>query len=271
MTSRGYNNIAEKYKIATRLYHSRLQLKNKLDLLKGLYGFWLQLNGNTGLGWDYALKTVTAPEEYWNRVTKVSLCPSLVLFSTITVRNLSNHHCSCVQGNSHWKKLKKGPPDHEDLLQQLFGGIIVDGSGACAPGEELGVDEFAADDNETYTSTPSSSVSKRPSHRASDSTATSPKKRTKNPMVKVMQGIHETLKNNCRISERIMLGEHLDEQIKEVLQIAVRCGAREGSVEHFMATELFKKAENRATFKAFETDEGRLLWLKRHCANAGYI
>ena len=73
MTSRGYNNIAEKYKIATGLHHSRLQLKNKLDLLKGLYGFWLQLNANTGLGWNSALKTVDAPEDYWNRVTKVSL------------------------------------------------------------------------------------------------------------------------------------------------------------------------------------------------------
>jgi hypothetical protein len=36
MNTRGYNNIAEKYKIATGLHHSRLQLKNKLDLLKGL-------------------------------------------------------------------------------------------------------------------------------------------------------------------------------------------------------------------------------------------
>lgn len=180
-----------------------------------------------------------------------------------------------MQGNSHWKKLKKGPPDHEELLQQLFGGIVVDGSGACAPGEELGADDVPAnytpEHADTYMSPPSTSVSKRPSQHPNASTATSPRKRTKNPMVKVMQGIHETLKNNCKISEMVMLGQHLDEQIKEVQQIAVRCGAREGSVEHFMATELFKKAENRATFKAFETDEGRLLWLKRHCANAGYI
>ena len=86
-----------------------------------------------------------------------------------------------------------------------------------------------------------------------------------------MQDIHETLTNNCKFYKMVMLGQHLDEQIKEVQQIAVRRGARQGSVEHSMATELFKKAQNRATFKAFETDEGRLLWLKRHCANVGYI
>jgi hypothetical protein len=32
----GYNNIAEKYRLATGLRHSKVQLKNKLDLLKGL-------------------------------------------------------------------------------------------------------------------------------------------------------------------------------------------------------------------------------------------
>lgn len=99
-------------------------------------------------------------------------------------------------------KTIKGQPDHEDLLQQLFGGIVVDGSGACAPGEELGVHEvptnYIPEDTVTYVSPPSSYVSKRPSQRSNASTATSPtspQKRTKNPMVKVMQGIHETLKN----------------------------------------------------------------------------
>jgi hypothetical protein len=46
------------------LHHSTLQLNKKLDLLKVLYGFWLQLNGNTGLGWDYALKTMIAFESF---------------------------------------------------------------------------------------------------------------------------------------------------------------------------------------------------------------
>ena len=68
-----------------------------------------------------------------------------------------------------------------------------------------------------------------------------------------------------------MLGEHLDEVIREVQSMAVRCGAKEGSAEHFMSTELFRKAENRSSFKAFETDEGRLIWLKRHCARAGLM
>ena len=71
MSTRGYKNIAEKYKIVTGLHHSRVQFKNKLDLLKGLYGFWLQLLKDTGLGWNEALGTVIASEDYWNKNTKV--------------------------------------------------------------------------------------------------------------------------------------------------------------------------------------------------------
>lgn len=36
-----------------------------------------------------------------------------------------------------------------------------------------------------------------------------------------------------------------------------------------MATQLFVKAEHRDVFKSFKTNEGILLWLKRHCAKDG--
>jgi hypothetical protein len=187
-----------------------------------------------------------------------------------------------MQGHPTWKQLKRGPPDHEDLLQEMFGGIVVDGSSACAPGEAvernedegLPAGDQQGDDTDMYSTPPSTAhVPNRRSslNRASGSSATSPLKQPKNQMVKVMQKIHATLENNCKIANKVMLGEHLEEKIKEVQSMAVRCGAREGSAEHFMATQLFKKPENRATFKAFETDEGRLLWLKRHCDNAGFV
>jgi hypothetical protein len=176
-----------------------------------------------------------------------------------------------MQSHSNWKQLKRGPPEHEELLQQMFGGIVVDGSSACAPREAferteeegLAVEQHG-DDSETYASPHTSAyVSKRSLlNRGTASSSTSPLKKSKNQMVKVMQKIHATLENNCNIANKVMLGEHLEEQIKEVQSMASRCGAREGSAEHFMATQLFRKPENRATFKAFETDEGRLLWSK---------
>ena len=71
MTTRGYKNIAEKYLLITGLRHSRTQLKNRWDALKGLYSFWLRLNKDTGLGWDNTKGTVTASDTYWKENTKV--------------------------------------------------------------------------------------------------------------------------------------------------------------------------------------------------------
>jgi hypothetical protein len=281
MTNRGYNNIAEKYKLSTGLRHSKVQLKNKLDLLKGLYSFWLQLNKDTGLGWNQALGAVVASEDYWNKATKVLITCLLAINIFLMHSDLTNHSFVCMQDHSNWKQQKKGPPDHEELLQEMFGVIVVDGSSACAlgePFERTEEDWFAAEDqqghgSDTYATPPTSAYGSKTSllNRATTSTATSPLKQSKNQMVKVMQKIHATLENNYNIANKVMLGDHLEEKIKEVQSMAVWCGAREGSAEHFMATQLFKKPENRATFKAFETDEGSLLWLKRHCANAGFM
>jgi hypothetical protein len=152
-----------------------------------------------------------------------------------------------MQGHPTWKQLRRGPPDHEDLLQEMFGGIVVDGSSACAPGEAvernedegLPAGDQQGDDTDMYSTPPSTAhVPNRRSslNRASGSSATSPLKQPKNQMVKVMQKIHATLENNCKIANKVMLGEHLEEKIKEVQSMAVRCGAREGSAEHFMAT-----------------------------------
>ncbi|GJN23215.1 hypothetical protein PR202_gb10844 [Eleusine coracana subsp. coracana] len=178
-------------------------------------------------------------------------------------------------GHPTWRQLKKSPPEHEELLNKMFRGFVVDGSTALAPRQGLGNDEdiVGAGVNEVFVSggadgakqnappTVSGSFSQRslPNNRGGSSSAvTSPMKQTKNPMVRVMKSIHATLEANCAIANRVMLGEHLDEKIAEVLDMAMACGASEGSTEYFMATLLFKSAENRSTFKALKTNEGRL-------------
>ncbi len=71
MTTRGYQIIAEKYFQKIGLRHNKTQLKNRWDVLKSMYSFWLGLLNDTGLGWDHAKGTVAAPVEYWKKVTKV--------------------------------------------------------------------------------------------------------------------------------------------------------------------------------------------------------
>jgi hypothetical protein len=59
------------------------------------------------------------------------------------------------------------------------------------------------------------------------------------------------------------------ESIKKAMKLVVDCGAPEGSIEHYMATKLFIKAKNRDIFFTFETNEGRLFWLKRNYQEYG--
>ncbi|XP_062213776.1 uncharacterized protein LOC133914769 [Phragmites australis] len=217
MTTRGYKNIAEKYLLITRLRHSRTQLKNRWDALKGLYSFWLRLNKDTGLGWDNTKGTVTASDTYWKENTK-------------------NH--------SEWRKLKNGPPECLDELQIMFDLTAVDGSSSCVPGEGIG-EEIGEGGGEENGREESNSKGSNPLKRCSSSNhGTSPKKKVKNPMVKIMKGIWETMQANSAVVNKVMQGEKRFESIKEVMSLAVECGATEGSVEHFMASQLFVKAEN---------------------------
>ena len=71
MTNQGYKNIGIKYLQRTGLRYSKTQLKNKWDLLKGLYSFWRSLNTDTGLGWNPAKGTVDATDEQWQTMTRV--------------------------------------------------------------------------------------------------------------------------------------------------------------------------------------------------------
>ena len=69
MTPRAYKNMAEKYYLSIGLKHSKTQLKNRWDQLKGLFNFWLWLNKQTGLG--RANGTVVATDKFWKDHTRV--------------------------------------------------------------------------------------------------------------------------------------------------------------------------------------------------------
>jgi len=166
------------------------------------------------------------------------------------------------QGHSEWKKLKNGPPECLEYLEVMFENVVVDGSSARAPGEHIAEEENGGDDG-CNRSPMNTTTLKRGGTTAS--TASSPKKRIKSPMVKIMKGIMETMQANSVVAQKVMQGELRAESIQKAMQLAVDSGAVEGSVEHFMATQLLAKAENCDVLFTFTTNEGRLAWLKRWC------
>lgn len=164
-----------------------------------------------------------------------------------------------AQGHSEWKKLKNGPPECLEYLEVMFENVVVDGSSARAPGEHIAEQENAGDDG--CNGSPMTTTTLKRGGTA----ASSPKKRIKSPMVKIMKGIMETMQANSAVAQKVMQGELRTESIKKAMQLAVDSGAVEGSIEHFMATQLLVKAENHDVFFTFTTNEGRLAWLKRWC------
>ncbi|KAL6854556.1 hypothetical protein ACP4OV_019118 [Aristida adscensionis] len=88
-------------------------------------------------------------------------------------------------------------------------------------------------------------------------------------MVEIMKRLLE-MQQNCAIQKNVLQGESMFESIKEAMSLTVRCGAAEGTLEHFMATQLFVKAEYRCMFQLMSTDEARLGWLKKWCKYKGY-
>jgi hypothetical protein len=162
-------------------------------------------------------------------------------------------------------------------MKEMFGVVAVDGSSSTIPGEVVGegvggaVGEGVGDTHAGHGSLDTNSKGRNPLKSGISSTVTSPQKVAKNPMVKIMKGIYTTLKNNCAITNKVMQGEFRHNSIKEVMDLAVECGEIEGSVEHFMATQLFVKPEHRDMFKTFTTKEGRLSWLKRWCTKEGLV
>ena len=51
---------------------TKLEAKNKFDYMKKVWRVWCELrNSETGLGWSYAVGTVTGTDEWWDMKIKV--------------------------------------------------------------------------------------------------------------------------------------------------------------------------------------------------------
>ena len=197
-----------------------------------------------------------------------------------------------IQEKGDAKKFRHGNPEYLDFLIEIFQGVAVDGSTAYIPGfededEEEGEEE-AGDAGEAargeravgdgYENSPMSNNSrKRGSSSCDVSTASSPGKKSKSPVVKLMKGLLNSFNSDCDKSNTLItelvnskkLKEQKKEEIAESLtncqRLAVECGAAEDSVEYFCATQLFASKHNRVMFKNISTKEARFMWLRRWC------
>ncbi|PPE02911.1 hypothetical protein GOBAR_DD00071 [Gossypium barbadense] len=109
LNSKGWENVIALFQAKTQKNYGKPQLKNKWDTLKKEWRLWRELlKESTGIGWCPSKKTVDATEEWW--ATK-------------------------IQENPDFKGFKKKgiEPRLNELMWQMFGGIVATGENAWAP------------------------------------------------------------------------------------------------------------------------------------------
>ena len=162
-----------------------------------------------------------------------------------------------MQANKLIAGFRKGPPDNLELMEAMFEDAHDDGTPAVMPGVpgEVPPELVELLDDEASTPTPPSANRKRGAARI----ACSPGKKKKNPM---QQDFKRWIDHCINEDRGVSSSTQVVQDIEDIMKCVVECGALEGSVEHYIATKLFAKLENRAFFYTMKTPEGRLRWLK---------
>jgi hypothetical protein len=142
-------------------------------------------------------------------------------------------------------------------MEVMFEDAHVDGTSAVMPGvpREVPADLVDLVDEEGLAPTPPSVNRKRGAARI----ACSPGKKKKNPM---QQDFKRWVDHCINVDRGTSSSRQVVEDIQAIMKEVVDCGAEEGSVEHYIATKIFGKLENRAFFYTMKTKEGCLRWLK---------
>ncbi|RCV15107.1 hypothetical protein SETIT_3G031900v2 [Setaria italica] len=199
------------------------------------------------------------------------------------------------QGKTECKKLKYGPPEYLDQLEEMFHDVVVDGSTSFMPGAEEEEEEGAEDGEEEdvdqdgsfydFDHSPMSTNSrKRSSSTSTRSTATSPGKKSKSTMVKMMstlvakwsasedatnsifKNVGKSLTNSINEkSQKPSKMQEMAQSVKKCQQLALECGATPDTIEFYAGRHLFKDPYEREFFCNIPTPEGRLIHSKRYC------
>jgi hypothetical protein len=173
------------------------------------------------------------------------------------------------------KKLLYAPPTNEDLLDELWRGYTVDGSTAFVPGDDYGdndgQDAGTEDEEEGFQATPTSTQrslkGKRPLS-STTSTLTSPVKKSKSPMVKIVKDIASTFKESVVANTKQMekrANQKAEFSVKRCQELAFECGIERTVDNVYAMSKLFATEFQREFFCGQLTPELRLGFFKKWC------
>ena len=182
-----------------------------------------------------------------------------------------------MQKKQYLKRLQWGPPGNEELLDELFRGFTVDGSTAFVPGDDYGQnqeqDVGAEEEEEEFQTTPTSRSSQRSqrgkrSLSSNSSTLTSPVKKSKSPMVKIVKDIASTFKDSVKVNTTQIQKRASDKaacSVERCQELAFECGVEETVDSVYAMSKMFEKEYQRQFFCGKLTPQLRLGYFKKWC------
>ncbi|CAN6173248.1 unnamed protein product [Urochloa humidicola] len=217
-------------------------VKKQILILKSTHSFWRYLQAHTGLGRKDD-GTIDADSEFWKTHT---------------------------EKKPYLKKLQWGPPANEDLLDLLFRGSIVDGSTAYAPGDDYG--ENQGQEEEEFQTTPGSTNNQRSQKvkrsLSTSSTLTSPLKKSKSPMLKVVKDITSTFKESVIVNTKQMQKRASEKAaffVKRCQELAFVCGVEQTVEAVYAMSKMFETQYQREFFCGQLTPNLRFGYFKKWC------
>ncbi|XP_004959440.1 zinc finger CCCH domain-containing protein 43-like [Setaria italica] len=227
-----------------------MQLKNKWDKLKTKLSARNRLmKRQTGTGWDRIKGVIDMDDEWWRRTRKVRMTKSLQNVDDLTVMfgDIINDE------TDHWNPMTSNPiipqNDETPIDVDIDVGDNLDGGGDdihVYPTEE---DNEGATMNDIEEVSPSIGNGKRRSRVIIDK-----QKKAKTGTALVIQEKLSEIAEQAKAFTSKKVGEVTVEQ---VMDLVLDCGAGYGADEHFIATELFVKKDQRDMFMTFPTKDIR--------------
>ncbi|XP_066396238.1 uncharacterized protein [Miscanthus floridulus] len=223
-------------------------VKNQIGVLKNTHSFWRYMQMHTGLG-RKPDGTIDAESEFWTTHT---------------------------EKKQYLKRLQWGPLGNEELLDELFRGFTVDGNTAFVPGDDYGQNQeqdVGAKEEEEFQTTPISRSSQRRQRRkrslsSNSSTLTSPVKKSKSPIVKIVKDIASTFKDSVKVNT-IQIQKRASDKaacsIERCQELAFECGVEETVDSVYAMSKMFETEYQRQFFCGKLTPQLRLGYFKKCC------
>ncbi|KAE8802606.1 Zinc finger CCCH domain-containing protein 43 [Hordeum vulgare] len=219
----------------TRRDYNKQQFKNKWDSMKKEYTNWMTFkNKTTGLGWNDEANTVVADDDWWKKMG---------------------------EENKEFLAFRKRGPEHLDEMSRMFENVLVTGESSFMPGTISGTVLPEGAELHNLDDDDDDEVHVTPSNRGKRGAGQLENPKKKNPVQRELKRMVDHMINEDAsvASSKVTIVTETEKIMEEV----VMCGAKEGSDEHYIATKLFAKLENRAFFRTFKTNDGKMNWLSR--------